>query len=177
MKRRRLLLTLIITMLLAACGGGDGEDESETAVAGPEATANALATAIVASSEPPTNFDALATRLDEAEALWNSQGVTAYNVEVRHRRPTWNTQIIQISVENGQVVDVTHTCFPQQDCILKDVEPQELTIENIFGTARRILTLKDPETQMTFNPTYGYPNAVEYEDASWVFGAFEVVAP
>jgi hypothetical protein len=48
-----------------------------------------------------------------------------------------------------------------------------MTIEALFETAEFVLGLNDPETEMTFNKTYGYPNAVIYEDASWVVNEFK----
>lgn len=175
----RKLTLIILVLFLIGCGGADAapENEGETAVSGLDPTAAALATAIVASAEPPVSFEGLAQQLDDAEALWQSHNIRSYHVEVRHRQPGWNTQIIDLVVTDGVVTDVTQSCFPERDCILREVDPQMMTIEAIYGVARNVLTLQDPATQMTFNPTYGYPNLVGYEDASWVYGEFELLDP
>jgi hypothetical protein len=78
-------------------------------------------------------------------------------------------------VEDGVVIDSTHTCFPEQDCIMQDVDPQTITVEALFETAANVLNLNDPETDMTFNQTYGYPNSIIYEDASWVTDGFKLL--
>jgi hypothetical protein len=173
---RYLVSLLILLFLLAACGS-NGEATSDENIAEPvseqDMTVSALTTAIAASAEPPYDPAALMTELETAVALWQSQGVARYEITARHSQPTWNTQVIAITVEDGVVIDSDHTCFPQQDCILKEVDPETVTIEAMFETAESVIGFNDPETQITFSSSYGYPSTVIYEDASWVLDGFK----
>lgn len=177
--RRFLIGLFLLLFLLVACGGSDGaqleNEANEEPVSERDMTANALTTAIAASAQPSFDPAALQNELNTAVSLWNSQGIDRYQVTVRHRQPTWNTQNITITVEDGVVTDSTHTCFPEQDCIMQDVDPASVTIEALFKTAENVLALNDPETDMTFNQTYGYPNSIIYEDASWVTDGFKLL--
>jgi len=177
---KRFGLGLVLLLFLAAACGGSGEAQSENeANSAPlseqDMTASALTTAIAASAQPSFDPAALRHELETAVSLWNSQEIKRYQITVRHRQPTWNTQNLTITVENGEVIDTAHTCFPEQNCIMKDVNPASVTIEALFATAENVLTLNDPETDMTFNQTYGYPNSISYEDASWVTDGFKLL--
>jgi hypothetical protein len=177
---KRFLIGLFLLLFgVAACGGSDGAQSEAAVDAEPvseqDMTASALITAIAASAQPLFDPAALQNELETAVALWNSQEATRYQVTVRHRQPTWNTQNITITVEDGVVIDSTHTCFPEQNCIMKNVDPASVTIEALFETAANVLTLNDPDTDMTFNQTYGYPNSIIYEDASWVTDGFQLL--
>jgi hypothetical protein len=177
---KRFLIGLFLLLFgVAACGGSDGtqlENEvTDEPLSERDMTTSALTTAIAASAQPSFDPVALQNELETAVALWNSQEVTRYQITVRHRQPTWNTQNITITVEDGVVIDSTHTCFPEKNCIMKDVDPASVTIEALFETAENVLTLNDPETDMTFNRTYGYPNSIIYEDASWVTDGFQLL--
>jgi len=177
---RRLLVSLFLLLFVAAaCGGSDGaqtgnEANGET-LSGQDMTASALTTAIAASAQPAFDPTALQTELETAVSLWNSQEIKRYQITVRHRLPTWNTQNLTITVEGGVVIDSMHTCFPEQNCIMQNVDPESVTIEALFEAAANILNLNDPETEMTFNQKYGYPNAIIYEDASWVTDSFKLL--
>ncbi len=177
--KRFLVGLFLLLFFVIACGGSGGGESEEAVDAEPvseqDMTANALITAIAASAQPPFDPTALQNDLETAVSLWNSHEIARYQVTVRHRQPTWSTQNITITVEDGVVIDSTHTCFPQQDCIMRDVDPQSVTIEALFETAENVLSLNDPETDMTFNQTYGYPNSIIYEDASWVTDGFQLL--
>lgn len=171
---RTVVVVCLVLLLAAACGAETPVgDTAVPPLSERDMTASALTTAIAASAEPPFDPTALRENLATAVALWNDQAVTNYQVTINHRQPTWDTQYITITVADGVVTDTSQTCFPAQNCILRDVEPQTLTIEALFETADFVLGLNDPETEMTFNKTYGYPNAVIYEDASWVVNEFK----
>ncbi|MCA9921286.1 MAG: hypothetical protein KC421_02885 [Anaerolineales bacterium] len=174
MQRGFMFLALIA--LLAGCKASDDVVQTSEA-SGPEATSAALATAIFASAEPPYNPQAVTAELETAVSLWNSHNITAYSIEVRHARPTWNTQIIKLVVEDGIVSDFEHTCYPERDCVLRDVDPQSMTVENMYDVARQIIPLVDLNPEVTFNHTYGYPTAIGNNDAGWVFDTFEIIAP
>lgn len=173
---RTVLVVGWLLLLTVACGSATPEAETAvTPLSEQDMTVNALTTAIAASAEPPFDPVALQDDLNTAVALWTNQAITNYQVTINHRQPTWDTQFITITVEDGQVVDISQTCYPEQNCILRDVDPQTLTIEALFKTAEFVLSLNDPEIEMTFNHTYGYPNAVIYEDASWVVNEFKLL--
>ena len=174
---RTVLVVCLVLLLAAACGAETPVDDTAvTPLSERDMTASALTTAIAASAQPPFDPTALRENLATAVALWNEQGIASYQVPVNHRQPTWDTQYLTITVAEGVVTDTSQTCFPAQNCILREVEPQTLTIEALFETAEFVLGLNDPETEMTFNKTYGYPNAVIYEDASWVVNDFKPLA-
>lgn len=171
---RTILVVCLVLLLAAACGAETpAGDTAVTPISEQDMTVSALTTAIAASAEPPFDPTALRENLATAVALWNDQAVSNYQVTVNHRQPTWDTQYITLTVTDGVVTDTSQTCFPAQNCILREVDPQTLTIEALFETAEFVLGLNDPETEMTFNKTYGYPNAVIYEDASWVVNEFK----
>lgn len=179
---KRFLVTVFLLLVMAvACGSGEAEtvDVVVTAaeiVTEQDVTAAALSTAIAASAEPPYDPVGLRADLAAAVSLWNSQEIQQYEVTVRTAQPTWNTQIVMLTVVDGVVVDSRHTCFPERDCVLQDVDPETLTVEALLETAEFILGLNDPETQMTFNQTYGYPNALGYPGGgSWVLDGFRVL--
>lgn len=171
---RTVVVVCLVLLLAAACGAETPVgDTAVTPLSERDMTVSALTTAIAASAQPPFDPTALRENLATAVALWNDQAIANYQVTINHRQPTWDTQYITITVADGVVTDTSQTCFPAQNCILRDVEPQTLTIEALFETAEFVLGLNDPETEMTFNKTYGYPNAVIYEDASWVVNEFK----
>ncbi|MBK8905515.1 MAG: hypothetical protein IPM53_30315 [Anaerolineaceae bacterium] len=171
---RTVFVVCLVLLLAAACGAETPEEDTAvTPLSERDMTVSALTTAIAASAEPPFDPTALRGNLETAVALWNDQAVASYQVTINHRQPTWDTQYITITVEDGAVTDTSQTCYPAQNCVLRDVDPQTLTIEALFQTAEFVLGLNDPETEMTFNKTYGYPNAVIYEDASWVVNDFK----
>ena len=169
----------LLVFLITACGGSDtaqnDNDAAEEPVSEQDMTASALTTAIAASAQPPYDPAVLRAELETAVALWNSQQIERYQITVRHRQPTWNTQNLTITVENGAVIDINHTCFPEQDCIMQEIDPNTVTIEALFATAETVLDLNDPETELSFNQTYGYPNSIFYEDASWVTDGFRLL--
>ncbi len=171
---RTVVVVCLVLLLAAACGAETPVgDTAVPPLSERDMTVSALTTAIAASAQPPFDPTALRENLATAVALWNDQAVTNYQVTINHRQPTWDTQYITITVADGVVTDTSQTCFPAQNCILREVDPQTLTIEALFETADFVLGLNDPETEMTFNKTYGYPNAVIYEDASWVVNEFK----
>ena len=174
----RLIIGLLL-VLVVACGSGEAERSSSAVIDEPlteqNMTAAALTTAIAASAEPPYDPALLLTELETAVSLWNSQEIQGYQVTVNYRQPTWNTQKILLTVEDGIIIDSEHSCFPKEDCILQTVDPELLTIEALFQTVETVISLNDPETQINFNPTYGYPNAIIYEDASWVTDGFQLL--
>jgi hypothetical protein len=168
----RFFVGLFCLLLTVACGS-DGVQPTAESVSAQDMTARALTTAIAASAEPPFDASLLLAELETAVSLWHSQAIERYQITVRHRQATWNTQIFTITVENGTVVDNKHSCFPEQDCILQEVDPDTLTIEALFETAAAVIGFSDPETEITFNPSYGYPNALIYEEASWTLDSFK----
>jgi len=177
---KRFLAGLFLLLFLAiACGGSDGAQSGNEAnnepVSEQDMTARALTTAIAASAQPPFDPAALQAELETAVSLWNSQDIKRYQITVRHRKPTWNTQNVTITVADGVVIDSSQTCFPQQDCIMQDIDPETMTVAALFETAANVINLNDPDTEMTFNQTYGYPNSIIYEDASWVTDGFKLL--
>ncbi len=173
---------VIFTAVLLGCrqnesvdqnGAGDGE----TAVSPPEATTAVLSTAGAAGAESPVNFQSLQAEIESAEALWTSQNIQKYHIEVRHVRPNWNTQIIDIIVESGDVIEANQTCYPERTCVIQDVDPQNMTIENMFSIARQVVALTDLNPEANFNKTYGFPTYVSYDDASWVLNGFKLIEP
>ncbi|MEM7332487.1 MAG: DUF6174 domain-containing protein [Chloroflexota bacterium] len=157
---------------LVACG-------AETAVvptlSPQEATSQALTAAILASSEPPLNFDQLNQEINEAEALWTSQNLTTYRLAVSYREPNWNTQNLTLLIDDGAVIEEEHRCVPERDCNLLDVKIDDFEMYALFNIARRVVALEDSNTQITFNKRLGFPNAVVYSDATWIIQSVELV--
>ncbi len=166
---------VIITAVLCGCRNNGENMGGETAVSPTEATATALSTAIVAGAEPPVNLQSLQAEIESAEALWTSKNIQKYHIEVRHVRPNWNTQIVNMIVESGDVLEADQTCYPERTCVKQDVDPQDMTIENMFTIARQVVALTDLNPEANFNKTYGFPTYVSYDDASWVLNRFEII--
>lgn len=161
----KLMLCFCALLTAVACQS----DEPQVATVSPQdATSQALAAAILASSEPPLDFDQLQEELDSAEALWQSQNITKYRLEVTYREPESNTQNLTLLVEDGVVMQEKHTCIPLRTCILTDVDVQTFEMDTLFNTARQVISLQDHNTQITFNERLGFPNIVGYPEAVWI---------
>lgn len=176
--RERWLIGLIglCGMLLFVACTPASEQEVNRAVPDTDATITALTAAVLAATDPPVDLLQLQQDLDQAEDLWRSQNITRYTIQVNHRQHNWDTQMLTITVENGQVVESTHTCYPQRSCIMRKLDAQNFTVENLFNVARSVIALGEVD-EITFNQTYGYANAVIYEDGPWTTSAFQVLTP
>ena len=162
-----LLIGLPILFLMG-CGTG-----SETAVS-TLTPAEELATKVMAAAEATVDPTQFSEELAQARALWDEQNITNYTMQVRYNQPTWNVQILQVTVENGEVVDVEQSCFPQENCILRDVDATQFTIPQLLDIAANVgeLGLPASDVDITFNSNYGYPNAIVYPDAFWNVESF-----
>lgn len=169
----RYLVGLLLLLLIGVACGSNGVPATVEPVSAKDMTASALTTAISASAEPPFDAAALLAELETAVSLWNSQKIQQYKVTISRQQPTWDTQYMTITVADGRVIDSQHSCYPERSCILRQIDPETVTIDALFDIAKLVIGLNDPDTQITFNPTYGYPTSVIYTDASWVISAFE----
>ena len=161
---------VMITAVLTTC-------QTETSIEDPtQATAEALATALFASVESPTDVQSLQTAIDTAQVIWNANNIQKYSIEVRHRRPNWDTQIVVLTVADGVVLESNHTCYPERTCMKHDVEPQELVVENMFDVARQVISFSDLNPEFNFNESHGFPTYISYDDASWVLDSFEIIS-
>ena len=161
---------VMITAVLTTC-----QTENPVEVP-PQATAEALATALFASAESPPDVQSLQTEIDTAQAIWNANNIQEYSIEVRHRRPNWDTQIVVLTVADGQVLESHHTCYPERTCMKRDVAPQEMVVENMFDVARQVISFSDLNPEFNFNETHGFPTYISYDDASWVLDSFEIIS-
>lgn len=175
-KFKVFMLTIMAWLLLLGCGG---TAESDTAVPADTADIPADTTDTVAVPTPTEATDnALVSLIRDAEMLWIESDVTSYEIEVRHSRPTWSTQIVTLRVIDGEVVESTHNCFPERDCILQpQLDPAQMTIANLFQQAYALAGSGLPIEDINFNETYGFPTAIFYEDGSWVAQDFSVIEP
>ncbi len=169
---RLLIILLLVSVGLVACGT---ETAVEPTVDPKEATSQALTAAILASSEPPLDFEKLNREIEESEALWSSQNLTTYRLEVSYREPNWNTQNFTLLIEDGTVLQEDHRCVPERNCILNDVEISDFEMVNLFDIARRVVAIEDPDTQITFNKRLGFPNAIVYSEATWIVQSVQVI--
>lgn len=177
-----MVYILLVGLVMAVGGCGSRVSDQTTAVtpASPtEATALALATQVMASVEAPIDMADFDQRLQAARALWDSHHITDYSLRVRYSQPTWNVQILTIAVESGVVTDSDQSCFPERDCILRDIDPAQFTIDKLLEVAENVAHLNLPASDMdiTFNATYGYPNAIVYPDAFWNLESFQPIKP
>lgn len=164
---RRYVLALIGILLLAGCDrAGRASDFAISSSSG------AGSAGAVTPTEPADNT-MLLQELEAAMKKWEEHEITRYSLRVRHSQPTWNMQIIDVIVENGVVVESKQDCFPTRTCVLKKIEPQDFTIEALFEVARQVATLGDGPVEITFTDTYGYPNAIIYEDGFWNLETFQ----
>ena len=172
---RLLVLFLIGVLILAGCGR-----PNRAPIAGDTAADAGVPPdlALSSSSEAESADNTLLLReLEAAVEKWESHAITRYSLRVRHSQPTWNVQIIDVTVEDNVVVESKQDCFPQRNCILKKIEPQDFTVEVLFEVAWRVANLGDGPVEITFTETYGYPNAIAYEDGFWNLEAFKPLEP
>ncbi len=168
------IITLLIglpMLFLVGCGRG-----SETAVS-TLTPAEALAPKVMADAEATIDPTIFSEELAQAQALWDKQNITNYTMQVRYSQPTWNVQILQITVENGEVTDSKQSCFPIEDCILRDVDATQFTVDQMLDIAATVgeLGLPASDVDITFNSNYGYPNAIAYPDGFWNIESFTPV--
>ena len=163
------LLIGLFLLLLVGCGGGDTETAVSTLTPAEE-----LATKVMAEAEATVDPDSFNQELTAAKALWEEQNIDDYTMQVRYMQPTWNVQILKLTVEDGAVIDFEQSCFPREDCILRDVDADQFTVDKLLGVAAQVGTLGLPasDVDITFNKNYGYPNAIAYPDAFWNLESF-----
>ena len=181
---RLLVLSLVSVLILAGCGRTDratiAGDTAADAGAPADVTLSSSLDANSAGAVSPAEAVDNTLLLQELEAAvqkWESHGITRYSLRVRHSQPTWNIQIIDVTVADGVVVESKQNCYPERNCILKKIEPQDFTVEALFEVARRVASLGDGPIEITFTETYGYPNAIAYEDGFWNLEAFKPLEP
>ncbi len=145
------------------------------------ATANALATRIMAAAADVNtaanpNF---AQQLAEAKSRWAAHNIDDYTVTIRYNQPGWNTQFIDITVQDGVVIDHKQDCFPPRDCTLQKIDPAEFTIDELLVVAEYVgnLNIPDHPAEITFSQTYGYPTSISYEDGFWSLAQFQPTSP
>lgn len=158
-------------LFLVGCNRG-----SETAVS-PLTPAEEFATKVMADAEAPVDPTVFSEELAQVQALWDEQNITNYTMQVRYTQPTWNVQILQITVENGEVINSKQSCFPVEDCILRDVDATQFTVDQMPDIAATVgeLGLAADDVDITFNSNYGYPNAIAYPDGFWNIESFTPV--
>ena len=171
-------LKLIFTAYVLSIVGMTGCSE-ETAViptrTPQEATSQALTDAILASSEPPLDFEQLTQEISESEALWASQNLTTYRLEVSYREPNWNTQNFTLLIEDGVVTEEDHRCIPERTCVLQEVDLDAFEMHRLFDIAQEVVALEDENTHITFNKRLGFPNAIGYTEAVWIIQSVQVI--
>ncbi len=176
-----LVLLTLLCLALGACGGG-GDTAVTTTSSPTEATANALATRIMAGDAGETNTGNntdFQQRLETAKTTWESHKIDDYTVSVRYNQPGWNTQFIDLTVQDGAVIDHKQDCFPPRDCTLQKIDPAEFTIDKLLIVAERVGHLNNPDhpSEITFSQTYGYPSSISYEDGFWSLTQFQPITP
>lgn len=164
-----------VFILLIGCRESDAGERS-TAVPMQEATPAAMIAQVLVEVTPTIDAPSLTQRLDDAVALWQSHHIIRYTVVINYARDNGSTQYLTLVVENGQVMEAGQTCYPERDCTLEKLNPEEFTIERLFEIARTLIE-QGNITDVTYNPTYGYPNAVVHEDVFWATNGFQVLDP
>lgn len=171
----------ILLLVLCGCGGTVGEGTAVSATPPTDATANALATRIMAAAaEMDTGVSAnFAQQIEEAKSRWAAHNIDDYTVTVRYNQPGWNTQLIDLTVQDGMVTDHKQDCYPPRDCTLQKIDPAEFTIDRLLAAAEYVgnLTMLDQPAEITFSQTYGYPSSISYEDGFWSLTQFQPTNP
>lgn len=96
-------------------------------------------------------------KIETAQTLWEAQDISNYDLVVQRYRGIEGSQILTMSVVDGQVSDAVQDCgAPQGGCNIEKVEPEEYTVEGLFELARNnnhrasILSFDDKTGVMTF---------------------------
>ena len=132
-------------------------------------------------------------RIDAAETQWKAKGVKSYRLSVQVVL-AWRLQTDSITVQNGAVTGHSAVCGVSVlesggKCELLAIDPQTLTIEELFQKARNLVNSassdKYPTDAMSglsfqFDPTYGYPVQIASSsphisdtDVAWIVEKFE----
>ena len=126
-------------------------------------------------------------QLDQAQQKWAEQGITSYRIEVLVVSSVWHAQSQQITVQSNQVVDAQARCIPAPTeagaCEVRTFTAEDYMVPGLFALARSEIQSKQAaRVQITYNPSYGFPSQVSFddpelvdEDWSWRVTAFEVV--
>lgn len=76
-------------------------------------------------------------KIGNAQAVWQSQNISSYDLVVQRYRGTEGSQILTMSVVDGQVNDAVQDCgAPQGPCTIQEVDPEEYTVDGLFKLAR-----------------------------------------
>ena len=126
-------------------------------------------------------------QLDQAEQKWTAQGITSYRIEVLVVSSVWHAQSHQITVQSNQVVDGQAGCIPAPMepgvCEVRAYVAKDYMVPGLFALARSAIQSEQTAgVQITYDPSYGFPSQVSYndpelvdEDWSWQVTAFEII--
>ncbi len=160
-----VILMAFLALVLVSCGG----EPTETAEFDPQqATAEALVAKMqgaAATAEASTTSTALMEYggdVMNARSRFDQSGVNSYRWKYAHVNPTGVAQqSIEITVEDGQVVDFQHDCSPIDICRLMLVENEaDWTIPGVLD---QLLALAEQQHAMAivrFDEEYGFPRSI-----------------
>lgn len=184
-KTYSLSLVLLLSIWLIACG----TNTSEPVELSPEqATAEAIvqrmqaASATAEASTTSTAYLEYAGDIMAAREKWDSNDITSYRWKYDHSNPaSFGRQTFEITVENGQITDFKHTCFPES-CILLKVEDQtNFTPEGVFDQLLQLAENRHAMSVVRFDAELGLPQSIAANSdeapyyIQWGTNEFEVI--
>ncbi len=185
---KQLFLFFVLMVISISCG-------SRTSNVGPTPTvdpAQAMQAAIQATMAAEAGnrgeqIIAWLAELDEAEKLWQEQGIAHYTIAIAYTPSnTVNQSIYTLTVENGEIVAESATCVAfgtNANCVVEDLDTTTLTVPGLFTTARNALesdTINDTGNGFNFHELYGLPQFIGLRSTGqfpwfWQVNSFEVL--
>ena len=117
----------------------------------------------------PTALPTLSQRINEAENLWNAQGIADYRIEVGVGS-AWSSYVYTIAVADGEVADASAICLYEDaygsDCPPPDTfDPEAFTVPGLFARLRSYVgTDAEGWIEVTFDDQTGYPQKFTYDE-------------
>ncbi len=107
--------------------------------------------------------------LAAAEALWESQNIDHYRIEILDVRSIWHAQTNVVIVQDGVAADAGASCIPAPmeggECAVQPFDPDQYTIPALFDTTRKQFAGDQALwTHIRFDETYGYPAEISFDD-------------
>lgn len=99
--------------------------------------------------------------LEDAVSIWNSQGITSYQIDIEQECFCGGPFIYRMTVENGQVTAVINLENDDKVSILDSF----FTIDDWFNWLQKVNKNDPRKFDLQFNSQYGYPTFIDYDQS------------
>ncbi len=162
MSKNGLLVWSVLGLLglITACSQG----EIVTGLDGQSGTPAAVdLVALAETAEAQTTSTAFvdySARAGEARKQWEAAGIESYRLQLTYNEGRGAMQAIRLVVEDGEVIELKHDCFPAEICFKVPIEKSTFTVPGIFNLIDELAAQKIPLAILRFDEAYGYPAAI-----------------